>query len=147
MSAIPGFLDTSSKRWLAVLAAVFLASAAILAHSFLNASSATAENTITVEPKAARATEEPAARAEPAWDSLQATHEVEYKQPDGSRASPFAALDVKEARDNPVVIQARVHQQAEYLRKQIADGTLPKSLGNLTKEQVDEMEKKGVMIE
>jgi hypothetical protein len=146
MSAIPSALDTASKRWLAVLAVVFLASVALLARSFLNASFSPEEKTITIEPRASGRTEPVSTRSEPAWDRLQAVPEAEPNQPDG-RASPFAALSAAKARDNPALIQERVHQQAEYLRKLIADGKLPESLGPLTKEQVDEMEKKGILIE
>lgn len=146
MRAIPTFLDTASKRWLAGLGAVFLATVVMLARAFFSAAFPSAETAITAEPRAPHPTEQVTARAEPTWESLQVNHEAEQKQPD-SRVSPFAAQDAAEARDNPVIIQQRVHQQAEYLRKQIANGTLPESLGHLTKEQVDEMEKKGLMIE
>jgi hypothetical protein len=146
MSALPQSLDTAFKRWFAVLAVVFLASLGILTRSFINASLPPAENAITVEPRAPRTTEQVTTRNEPAWDNLQAVHEVEPTHPDG-RVSPFAALDAAEARDDPAKMQERVHQQAEYLRNLIVKGQLPRGLGHLTKERVDEMEKKGIMID
>ena len=63
------------------------------------------------------------------------------------RVSPFAAQDAARVSNDPIAAQNRVHLQAEYLRKLIADGKVPKGLGNLTKERVDEMEKKGILIE
>ena len=98
MSATPSALDTASKRWLAVLVVVFLASIAILARSFVK----TTENIITLEPRASGATEQVATRTEPVWDNPQTVHEVEQTQPVG-RISPFAAWDVAEARDNPAL--------------------------------------------
>jgi hypothetical protein len=45
------------------------------------------------------------------------------------------------------VRQKVVHEQAEYLRNLISQGKLPDTTGNLTKEQVDEMERKGITLE
>jgi hypothetical protein len=46
-----------------------------------------------------------------------------------------------------VAHQQAVHQQAEYLRTLISQGKSTPGYGNLTKEQVDQMEQKGVLIQ
>ncbi len=144
MSAIPWFLDTPSKRWLSVLAVAFLASAALMVRSFVNAAFPQEEKTVTVEPRVSVVTEHVSPRPEPVWDNPREVRENQPAPTDG-RVSPFAAEDAIKARDNPVIIQQRIHRQADYLRNLIAKGELPKGFGNLTKEKVDEMEKQGIM--
>lgn len=60
--------------------------------------------------------------------------------------SPFdRQIVAPKSRDQVQKEMAR--QQADYLRKLIANGKLPAGLGNLTKEDVDEMEKNGIVIQ
>jgi hypothetical protein len=144
MSAIPWSMDASSKRWLIVLGAAVLVSIIILTHSFINALFSSKEETVAVSVRS----EEAVARTEPDWNSTQAGH---VPQTMTTRPDPFAAKYAAEAKaaaaNDPVVHQQAVHQQAEHLRNLISQGKLPQGLGNLTKEQVDEMEKKGLLIE
>ena len=58
------------------------------------------------------------------------------------RTSPFAA----EENDKQQAQQA-LQTQAKYFQKVMVNGRLPASLGSLTKEQVDDLQKKGLIIE
>jgi len=143
MSAIPWSMDASSKRWLIVLGAAVLVSIIILTHSFINALFSSKEETVAVSVRS----EEAVARTEPDWNSTQAGH---VPQTMTTRPDPFAAKYAAEAKaataHDPVAHQQAVHQQAEYFRALISQGKLPECYGKLTKEQVDQMEKNGVMI-
>jgi hypothetical protein len=144
MSAISWSLDTPAKRWLAILAGVFLLSLAVLMYSFITA--LTAREQITVaQPPAAKVSEPVHVRTEPAWDSAQPIETVKQTSA-ADRVSPFDNQKPPPTKRDPVVYQQMVHRQAEYLRTLITNGKLPPGLGNLTKEQVDEMEKNGEII-
>jgi hypothetical protein len=146
MDTILDFFDTSAKRWTAVLMAAFLVSVAVLTRSFMAALSPQ-ETTVTVPQSTPVATEQAQARNEPSWNNQpQAQAQAEQGSQVIERVSPFDKDRPKVTRVDPVARQEVVHQQAEYLRGLIAAGKLPKGFGNLTKEQVDEMEKKGVTI-
>ena len=144
MRAIPWSLDTSAKRWLALLAGVFLLSVAVLVHSFLNALPPQ-EQIVVAQPPAAAAPKPVHVRNEPSWDSSQPVGQVEQSQV-VDRVSPFDSQKPPPAKRDPAVYQEMVHHQADYLRTLIADGKLPARFGHLTKEQIDEMEKNGEMI-
>lgn len=146
MDAILELFDTSAKRWLAVLAASVLASVVFLERSFMNAL-APEESAVTVQPSTSSGTEQVQSRNEPAWNNNHAEVQVQEESPIVNRVSPFDNQRPKTApKNDPVAHQQIVHQQCDYLRQLIAAGKLPKGFGNLTKEQVDDMEKKGVTI-
>ncbi len=139
-----GLVDTSAKRWLAVLAAAFLATVMVLVHSFLDAL-APSENTVTAQQSTSGSAGDAPVKSEPTWSD-----QPQAQAQDGSatvtRVSPFDNQRPTVPKVDPAAQQEMVHQQAEYLRQLIAAGKLPKGYGNLTKEQVDEMEKKGISI-
>ena len=145
MSAIPWLLDTSAKRWLALLMGALVLSVAVLVHSFLKALSPQ-EPIVVAQPPAAAVPEAVHVRAEPSWDGAQPVSKVEQSQVVADRASPFDSQKPPPPKRDPVIYQEMVHHQADYLRTMIANGKLPASFGHLTKEQVDEMEKNGEMI-
>jgi cytoskeletal protein RodZ len=145
MEAILELFDTSAKRWLAVLVVSVLVSIVILGRAFMNAL-APQENTVTAEQSTSSGTEEVQSRSRPAGDS-QVQAQVQEESPAVERVSPFDNQRPTTApKNDPVVHQQIVHQQCDYLRQLIAAGKLPKGFGNLTKEQVDDMENKGVTI-
>jgi hypothetical protein len=148
MSAILWSLDTATKRWLALLAAVFLLSTGVLVHSFLTASSPQEPITVTaVQRPVPQTAEEVRTRSEPAWGQAQQAGRSEQSAV-AERVSPFDAQEAAARKKiDPVARQEAVHQQANYLRNLIAAGKVPSGLGNLTKEQVDQMEKEGVTIQ
>jgi hypothetical protein len=146
-------LDTDSKRWLAVLSAACLVSVAMLAHAFTKALAPTEENSVTVQKPAPAAATKERTRSEPAWGNspqiaspqiaANENHEVTT-----DRVSPFDSKNKLRTKvDDLAAEKAMVHEQADYLRKLIAEGRLPASLGKLTKERVDEMEKNGITIQ
>jgi hypothetical protein len=146
MSAIPWSMDASSKRWLAALGVVALVSLSILTRSFCIVLFPTKP-----EPVAAQTStpaREAVARTEPAWNTTTPSRSAEDPQDTPPRVSPFAAQEAAAAaaKAHELSAQQAVHRQAEYLRNLISQGKLPQGFGNLTKEQVDEMEKKGITI-
>lgn len=88
-------------------------------------------------------TEEAVTRSEPDWNAAQV---VPGSQAAATHVDPFAAQYAAAAKNDPVAAQQAVHREAEYFRTLISQGKLPECYGKLTKEQVDQMEKKGVMI-
>ena len=145
MSAISWSLDTPAKRWLALLAVAFVVSVGVLMHSFFAVLSPP-EQTVVAQKPPTEVPEPVHVRTEPVWNHPQQLVATEETPAPPVRVSPFAAQDAARVSNDPIAAQNRVHLQAEYLRKLIAAGRLPKGLGNLTKEQVDEMEKKGILI-
>jgi len=142
MSAITWSLDTPSKRWLALLAVAFVVSMGVMVHSFLEALSSPQQKAEAPPKPALESTEQVQTLSEPEWNAPP-------PQPDrvAERVSPFAAQDAAQPKSDPAARQRLVHRQADYLRGLIAAGKLPKQMGNLTKEQVDQMEKDGITIE
>ena len=142
MSAISSSVDAGSKRWLVVLGVAVLVSIVILAHSFLNALFPSKEETVAVSVPVR--TEQAVTRSEPDWNSAR-VGAGQVPQAIATKPDPFAAKYAAEAKaataHDPVA-----HQQAEYFRALISQGKLPECYGKLTKEQVDQMEKNGVMI-
>jgi hypothetical protein len=147
MNAIPNTTDDGSKRWLKVLAVAAAASVIFLTYSFVRALSPAQPSVVAPQKPTPAPTEEAVTRTEPDWNGAAAAQVAEGTQAPVSRPDPFAAQNAAAAKNDPVVFRKAVHQQAEYLRKLIAEGKLPGGYGNLTKEQVDEMEKKGLLIE
>ena len=116
---------------------------AFLAHSFINTLSPPEEGVVVAEPQASEVTEQVRPRREVQWNNLPQFREHQDRQA-GDQVSSF------DSQDDAAKKQARqevVHRQADELRKLIASGNLPEAYGNLTKEQVDEMEKEGVTIQ
>jgi len=147
MSTIPWSLDTPAKRWLALLAVAFVVSVGVLVHSFFDTLFPQERKAEVAQPRASEVPEPVHVRTEPVWNSPPRMGAIEETPAPPVRVSPFAAQDAARVSNDPIAAQNRVHLQAEYLRKLIADGKVPKGLGNLTKEKVDEMEKKGILIE
>ena len=143
MNAISRSIDAHSKRWLVVLAVTVSASIAFVAYSFVQTLSPP-EPSVVAPPKPTPApTQEAVTRSEPNWNTAQV---VPGSQAAATHADPFAAQYAVAAAHDPVVHQRDVHRQAEYLRNLISQGKLPQGLGGLTKQQVDEMEQKGITI-
>jgi hypothetical protein len=153
MNAIPSSIDKESKRWLLVLVATVAASVIFVVCSFLKILSP--QPSLVAAPKPARPpVQQPAPRTEPDWNALQAAGASQPAQASltvAAQQDPFAARYAADAKaaaaHDPVAHEKAVHHQADYLRDLISQGQLPKGFGNLTKEQVDEMEKKRVLIE
>jgi hypothetical protein len=146
MEAILDFFDTNAKRWLGVLTAAFLVSVVFLTRSFMNVL-APDESAVPVQQSTSAETGQVQSKADSSWGGQSQAHPHEPEEiPVFSRVSPFDNDRPSVVKVDPVARQEVVHQQAEYLRQLIAAGKLPKGFGNLTKEQVDEMEKKGVTI-
>jgi hypothetical protein len=146
MNAIPRSIDTGSKRWLAILAVTAAASVIFVVYSFVQTLSPPEPAVVAPQKPTPDPTEEAVTRNEPDWNSVAAGHVAEGSQAATTRADPFAAQYAAAAKNDPVAAQQAVHREAEYFRTLIAQGKLPDCYGKLTKEQVDQMEKKGVMI-
>jgi hypothetical protein len=146
MNAIPRSIDTSSKRWLTILAVTAAASVIFVAYSVVKALSPPEPSVVAPQKPTPAPIEEAVTRSEPDWNSAAAGHVAEDSQAAATRADPFAAQYAAAAKNDPVAAQQAVHREAEYFRTLISQGKLPECYGKLTKEQVDQMEKKGVMI-
>jgi hypothetical protein len=148
MNAISRSIDAGSKRWLMVLAVTVAASIIFLAYAFVQTLSPPIPSVVAPQKSNPAPAEEAVTRSEPDWGAAQA---VQGSLAATTRADPFAAQSAAAARaaaaNDPVVRQKVVHEQAEYLRNLISQGKLPDTTGNLTKEQVDEMERKGITLE
>ncbi|HTS19421.1 MAG TPA: hypothetical protein VMP11_17725 [Verrucomicrobiae bacterium] len=149
MSRIASLLDTDSKRWLAVLAAAVAVSIVFITYSFLKTLSPAEPTVVASQKPAPPPADTPVTRAEPDWNATPAS--TPLVESAATRPDPFAAQYAAEARDaaahDPVAHAKAVQHQAGYLRDLISQGKLPQGFGKLTKEQVDDMEKKGVLIE
>ncbi len=143
MNAIPRSIDTSSKRWLTILAVTVAASVIFVAYSFVKALSPPEPAVVAPQKPTPAPTEEAVTRSEPDWNAAQV---VPGSQAAATHVDPFAAQYAAAAKNDPVAAQQAVHREAEYFRTLISQGKLPECYGKLTKEQVDQMEKKGVMI-
>jgi len=143
MSAIRALMNDDSKRWLAILAVTAVASVIFVAYSFIQTLSPPVPTVVAPQKPTPAPTGEAVTRSEPNWNTAQV---VPGSQAAATHADPFAAQYAAAAAHDPVVHQRDVHRQAEYLRNLISQGKLPQGLGSLTKEQVDEMEQKGIII-
>lgn len=151
MNAISRSIDASSKRWLVVLAAAAAASVIFVAYSFVQTLSPPKPTVVAPQKPTPPPTDEAATRNEPDWTGAAAGYVARDSQAATTRGDPFAAQYAAAAKaaaaHDPVAHQQDVQRQTDYLRNLISQGKLPDSLGNLTKEQVDEMEQKGVTIQ
>ena len=142
MSAAPS-IDATSKRWLTVLALAIVASVAILAYSFLKALSPLEEKSVkTQQPATDQAQEVPTGDQE-AWNHPQQFQAVQ-EQP---TVTSFPPSDAEVRKKKEAARVAMVHHQAEDLRSMVKQNKLPAGYGHLTLEQIDEMEKNGIVIE
>ena len=139
-------MDATSKRWLVALAIAFLAGVAALTHSFMKAFSAAEQSDTNLQPAVTDRTEEVHTFSQPAWIHPQEFHAAEEHQAatspsvsDGSEATP--------CKKNETVREEMVHKQAECLRSLVKQNKLPAAYGHLTLDQIDDMEKKGIVIE
>jgi hypothetical protein len=145
MSAIPRSMDDGAKRWLAFLAVMGVASVILTVYAFVKTLSPPEPSVVAPEKPTLAPIETTVTRSEPDWNATQAGQRTQAATAT-TRADPFAAQDAAAARNDPVAAQQAVHREAEYLRNLISQGKLPGAYGNLTKEQVDQMEKNGLMI-
>jgi hypothetical protein len=143
MNAIPKSTDDGSKRWLKVLVVTVAASVIFLLYSFVKTLSPPEPSVVAPQKPTPASTAEAVTRSDPNWNAAPV---VQGSQAAATRVDPFAAQYAAAAANDPVVRQKDVHRQAEYLRNLISQGKLPECYGKLTKEQVDQMEKNGVMI-
>jgi hypothetical protein len=145
MSPASSSLDATSKRLLAALALAVLISVVILTRSFINALSPPEDKSIETRQSAPDPAKKVTAAAQPEWITPQQSHPG-----DGQRAdmgSPFKNSDFPTPKNDAAARQEMVHRQAENLRAMVRQNKLPKSFGHLTTEQIDEMEKNGIIIE
>ena len=146
MSSSASSIDASSKRWLALLALVLLASAAFLAHSFIKAMSSPSEDSVTAEQPVRENAAEAPSRNERAWISTQEARAFD----DRENATSISATDnmdkIVHEKDDAAIKEA-VHVQAVYLRTLVEQNKLPRAYGHLTLEQIDDMEKNNILIE
>jgi len=143
MNAIPRSIDTGSKRWLTILAVTVAASVVFVAYSFVQTLAPPEPSVVAPQKPTPAPTEKAVTSSEPDWNAAPV---APCSQAAATHADPFAAQYAAAAAHDPVVHQRDVHRQAEYLRNLISQGKLPQGLGSLTKEQVDEMEQKGITI-
>ena len=146
MSTTGKTMDAASKRWLAALAIAFLAAVAVLTHSFINVLSPPERSDAKTRQVVTDRPEEAHALHQLEWSRPQEFHAVEAQH---ATTSPFASNDSDAAKrkKDEAVREEMVHQQAESLRSLVKQNKLPEGYGHLTVEQIDEMEKKGIVIQ
>ena len=137
----PDSFDGNSKRLLAALACAMVIAVIILTRSFI-ALLAPPEPGITDSQKATTPVVKANTEFPSAW----------YAQAQDSSTAPKHITSVKRDEFDPPkndaeIRQAMVHRQADDLRKMVKQNKLPASLGHLTLEQIDEMEKNGIVIQ
>ena len=143
MSAFLSSLDASSKRLLAAFVLAAVVTIGVLMHSFLSAITPPKE-IVNPQPFPVTAVETRAS-SQPAWDSAQQNRSTEY--PQNIPPTPPSERRATATWVTPTNWQEMVHMQAEYLRKQSAESQDPGGIGKLTPEQIDEMEKNGLLAE
>jgi hypothetical protein len=146
MSAVSSSIDATTKRWLVVLAAAILASIAILTHSFIRVLAPPPEESVTTQPPVADAAREVRTSRQEEWSRPQQFRAFE-EQP--ATANHFSSnnSDPAQRKKDKAARQEMAHIQAENLRSMAKQNNLPKAFGHLTVEQINEMEKKGIIIE
>src|ERR1700729_2464015 len=112
MDAILELFDTSAKRWLAVLVASVLASIVVLERSFMNALSPQ-ESAVMVAGETEQVQSRNVSDSQPQGQTVEESPIVNRVSPfDNQRPTVLTA-----PKNDPVVHQQIVHQQAEYLRQ------------------------------
>ena len=145
MGAPASSLDATSKCWLAALALAILISTVILTRSFINAFSPSEDKSTEAQQSAQDSTKEVTVTTQPEWTTLQQSQPGDRQRVD--MGSPFKDSDSPKPKNNATVRKEMVHKQAEQLRAMVKQNKLPDVYGHLTIEQIDQMEKKGIMIE
>lgn len=145
MSPASSSLDATSKRLLAALALAILISVVILTRSFFNALSPSEDKSIETQQSTPNPAKKVTAVAQPEWTTSQPSHPGDGQGAD--RGSPFKNSDFPTPKNDAAVRKEMVHNHAEDLRAMVKQNKLPKSFGHLTMEQIDEMEKNGIVIE
>ncbi len=138
-------LDTTSKRWLTVLAVAVVISIIMLTRSFISAFSRPEAMNPETQKTAAAPAVTASTTAEPEWNLLSQSpgSTVQHIHPDSSSETS----DFGRPKRDAAIRKEQVHKQAQDLRSMVKQNKLPKSFGHLTTEQIDEMEKKGIIIE
>lgn len=142
MSAAPS-IDATSKRWLTLLALAIVASVAILTRSFLKALSPLDEKSVKTQQPATDEAREVRTDSPEAWNHPQQFQAVQ-EQP---TVTSFPSSDAEVRKKKEAARAAMAHHQAEDLRSMVKQNKLPEAFGQLTLEQIDEMEKNGIVIE
>ena len=144
---MPQSMDADSKRWLTFLAVTAAVSVVLAAYAFVKTLSPPQQSVAEPQKPTPAQTDGATVNSSLDWSTARAGHGSEAAT---TREDPFAAQDAAAAKaaakNDPAAAQEAVHREAEYLRNLISQGKLPGSYGNLTKEQVDQMEKDGIMI-
>jgi hypothetical protein len=141
MSTTSSSPDVSSKRWLMLFASAAVVTIVVLAYSFLNAL-APSQEVVEPQPKKVR---EPYTSSQPVWDHAQQNRSTEY--PNNIPPTPPGERPATTIWVTPTNWMGMVHMQSEYLRKLAAESKDPNDINRLTPEQIDEMEKKGLLIQ
>jgi type IV secretory pathway VirB10-like protein len=142
MSAAPS-IDASSKRWLTVLALAIVASVGILAYSFLKAVAPLEKKSMETQQPATDHAQEVRTGDQEALNHPQ-PFQAAQEQPTVTSFPPSVA-EMRKTKE--AARMAMVHRQAEDLRSMVKQNKLPAGYGHLTLEQIDEMEKNGIVIE
>ncbi|HUI08171.1 MAG TPA: hypothetical protein VL486_14315 [Verrucomicrobiae bacterium] len=139
-------MDAASKRWLVALAIVLVIAVVALTRSFINAFSPAAQNNVAGQPGATHGQGEVRTISQPEW-----IHPQEFRAVEEQHAATGPLMsDSREAttsKQNETVREEMVHKQAECLRTLVNQNKLPAAYGHLTLDRIDEMEKKGIVIE
>jgi len=145
MTVLP--MDTASRRWLIALAIAFFVAAAMLTHSFMNAFSAPERGDAKVQPVGADRPEEIHTVSQPEWIHPQEFQGVEQRHAPTDDAITSDSRDTTTREKSETLREKMVHKQAESLRSLVKQNKLPAAYGHLTLDQIDDMEKKGIVIE
>jgi hypothetical protein len=145
MKSIWTSLDASSKRWLVLFALATISTVGVLVHSFFSAVAppngfvGRPQRSPSVRAVETRASSLPARNSEQQNRSTGYPNKVVTTAPNERPAPPVWV--------KPSNWAEMVHTEAEYLRKRSAESQDPGGIDRLTPERIDEMEKKGVIIE
>lgn len=145
MSPASSSLDATSKRLLAALALALVISVVILTRSFINVLSPPEQTSPQTQQSVQAPTKTVSSVAEPQWISPQQSRSSAEQPAD--KESPFKDGDFGAPKNDAAVRKEMVHMQAENLRAMVKQNKLPEAFGHLTTEQIDEMEKNGIIIE
>jgi|GEM_PF-2350985 len=146
VNAFLSSLDASSKRWLTVFVLAVVVTIGVLAHSFFSALAPPKE--IAAQPiqsPPVRAVGTRTSSQQPAWDNVQRT--ALTRRPNNTPPTSPAERHATNAWVTPTNWDGMVHMQSEYLRKMSAASEDPGGVNRLTPDQIDEMEKNGLLIQ
>jgi hypothetical protein len=143
VSATSSSLDASSKWWLMVFAVAAVVTIVVLARSFFSALAPPQEvvNKLQQSPPVRTVH----AISQPVWDAGQQSRSTGYS--DNIPPSPPSERKAGAAWVTPTNWAGIVHTQAEYLRKQAEESKDPSDVKRMALERIDEMEKRGVLVQ